>query len=234
MSNQNTTTISPSNYYGTTGQPGKAKNNKLAVIILTILGILIVGAVITTTVVSNLDNDNDTSGRIIKRENSPTLELYAELEEEMTLASLQEKTDKAGANITVEDGAGTIMFPDDPDDMIFFYIDRKSDSYIDNNEAINEEEDYTVEDEEYVALTLEGYNPEDITYYFRFAHRITGSDNTDDDETEEENIGIAFVEASEDDEEEEEGYEVYDGYEFFMFPTKEEAIKAYLSPDSNK
>lgn len=233
MDNSNINIISPSKYYDANPQrSNKPQKGRVIAIVLGALGVVLAITIIVATIIF-ANGTSTTSPNGIIRENSPTLELYSNLEEEMALSALQEAVARAGATITVEDGAGTIQFADDPINMIFFAIDRESDS---NTAA--EDDEYTMDYDEYydsegnyVPLSLEDYAPSDMTTFFRFAHTIT--EPTDDPNAEPENIGISFVEADEDDGTEA-GYEVYDGYEFFLFPTKKEAIEAYLSPDTNK
>ena len=204
------------NYYGPTGQPpAKNNNRKLIFIISAIVVCLILIGVIAAIVISNSNHSEEIEQEegvdpaiIALRQNSPTLEFYATLKEEMPLSELQNAVTKAdiGAEIFVTSGSGTISIPGETD-RIYFYIDELTDS--DGGEENEDIEPYySIEEKN----EIDNYKPTDTVYYIRYAREIN----------DEEGIGISYVE-------EDGEYEVYDGYEFFNFPTKTEAIDAYLS-----
>lgn len=208
----NNNMITPSNYYGATGQPVKS-NNKLPLIIGAVVAIIaVICIVVVATIMINRNGDDYPPTTVVfERENNPILELYASLKkEQMTLAELREATEGTSTEVSVEDGFGKISLSSYPDDTIYFYINTEEEyNYIDNGEP---DEEYTAKDAAAVT-TIDSYGPNDIVYYFRYAHNITDDDN----------IGISYID-------EKNEYEVYDGYEFYNFPTKKEAIDAYLAP----
>ena len=208
----NNNMITPSNYYGATGQPTKSRS-KLPLIIGIVIAIAaIIGVVVIAVVAINRNNDNYVPATVVfERKNNPILELYSNLEkEQMTLGELRQAISDPSAEITVDGGFGKIALSSYPDDAIYFYINTEEEfNYMDNGEP---DEEYTAKDAAAVT-TIDSYGPNDIVYYFRYAHNITDDDS----------IGVSYID-------EQDEYEVYDGYEFFNFPTKEEAIKAYLAP----
>ena len=91
MDNQNIGTASSNNYYNANYQAQPKKGKTIAVIV-GILGVLLAVAIIIIAIVF-ANNTSTTTGAIV-RENSPTLELYGKLDEEMTLGTLQEEIDE--------------------------------------------------------------------------------------------------------------------------------------------
>ena len=216
--NPTTQIATPSNYYGPTGQPSSKNNkHKPALIISVIIAVclIIIGIAVAIVALNNNSSETEEQGVdpaiVALRQNSPTLEFYATLKEEMPLSELQNAVAKAdiGAEIFVTSGNGTISIPGETD-LIYFYIDEATDS--DGAEENEDIEPYYTSEE---VNEIDKYKPTDIVYYIRYAREIN----------EEEGIGISYVDEGNE-------YEVYDGYEFFNFPTKEEAIEAYLSQNN--
>ena len=226
MNTSNSNTLStPSNYYGPTGQPAAPRDYKKPFIIASIIAALaIVVAIIAVSVIGlTSNNEGGSSSLVITRENNPMLELYATLDEKMTLEDLQKAISNSGLNaeIFIEYDAGTISTSDSPEDFIYFYIDRKDPkSYTGDSSYIDDDDESMIgakEEKTESVNMLDTYQPEDTTYFFRYAHMIT----------EDENIGITYYD-------DEDIYDVYDGFELYSFPTKKEAIEAYLSPEAKQ
>ena len=202
--------VSPSNYYGASGQPAEPKSKKIFLVVSAIIvALAILAAIIIVTI---MNSDLDEPALIEAREDTPTLQLYAGLEEEMTLEALKEAVSNANNNaeIFIEDGGfGSITIPDSKD-AVFFYIDKEE-------EQTEEEEEVIINDEETTTNTIDSYQPTDIVYNIRYAHELTDDMNMGIDYNEEDNV-----------------YEVSVNIEAFSFSTKEEAIKAYLAPEVNQ
>lgn len=211
MKNQNNNIVSPSNYYGAVGQPVKSKNNLPLVIGAIVAVIVLVGVIVG--VVMLINRDNTSVSVVVERENNPVLELYKSLnKEEMTLAELQQAVEKSSTEfvITVEDGFGVVSESPDSIDALNFYINTEEEF---NHVGIDVSDSGDLVEGVIADTDLDSYGSNDIVYYFRYAHKLS------DDES----IGISYVE-------EEGEYEVFDGYESYLMPTKDEAIEAYLAP----
>lgn len=212
--NQNINVMTPSNYYGTTGQPVEKKSKKILFVALAVaIVVAIIGGLVILSVVNN---NNSSPGSIQQRENTAVLDLYANLDNEMTLEELkQELTDsKMNAEIIVEDGGfGSIVFSD-YSDAIYFYIDREDENYEEPVLEISEEDDGLDENGNRKIINIVNtYQPVDKVYDFRYSN----------EESPENNIGIYYDETDN-------VYEVFNGVDSFQFTTKQEAIAAYLSP----
>lgn len=212
--NQNINVMTPSNYYGATGQPVEKKSKKILFVALAVaIVVAIIGGLVILSVVNN---NNSSPGSIQQRENTAVLDLYANLDSEMTLEELkQELTDsKMDAEIIVEDGGfGSIVFSDYTD-AIYFYIDREDENYEEPVVEISEEDDGLDENGNRKIINIVNtYQPVDKVYDFRYSN----------EESPENNIGIYYDETDN-------VYEVFNGVDSFQFTTKQEAIAAYLSP----
>ena len=237
--NYNNTVTTPSNYYGPTGQPVTSRDHKKPFIIIAIIvALAIVIALVAISIINltNNNSDDDSTSLVIVRENTPILELYATLGEDMTLETLQKAVNDSKINAEIfigEDGFGTISIPES-EDFIYFYTETEEtepyteEDYADYEEDDDWSEDYDSESEgieeeaieentEEKVNMLSTYEPSNKTYYFVYSRSAS----------DEERIGISYVD--------EEGiYEVFDGYETYTFPTKQEAIEAYLSPEAKQ
>lgn len=206
----NNNIITPSNYYSTGGQPAGSKSKK---ILLVVAAAAVAIAILVSIIVVTIMNNEPTEPALVNtRENTPTLQLYANLDEEMNLASLRRAVSESGSNasITIEEGGfGTIKIPDS-EDAIYFYIDRE-------DEELEPDEIDSDEDDETTVNLLNTYDSVDIVYNIRYAHSFL--DDMD--------MGIVYNE-------EENTFDVFTSGEGIGFPTKKEAIEAYLSPDANQ
>ena len=205
----NTNIVTPNNFYGATGQPPESKTRKTIFIIAIVVAVCVILTTIVLIAILNRNNTGDTPS-FTSRENTSTLQLYAALKDEMTLGELQQAVNDfdVEAEITIMDGGfGTIKIPDAPD-SIFFYIDRADDSYVETG-AID-----TLNSSTETANIISTYQPNDITYDYRYAYELYYDTN----------IGIGR-------DEEDGTYEVYTETDDFAFPTKQEAIEAYLAPE---
>ena len=200
MNNQQYTNITtPSNYYGTTGLPNKNKKTKT---IFAIIGLAVVLVIALIIILASVTGNNQNGPELSEaRENTPTLQLYASLENEMTLEDIEKAANSANAGFevaTYDDGTGTVRIPEKEDYLIFDYD-------IEENEDEEEyDSTYTINQ-----VTLQ---PDEIIYNIRYVFEI-GDDGY-------------FISFSEDS-----GmYQVFDFDEVFDYSTKKEAIEAFLAP----
>ena len=199
MSNQQYTNITTSsNYYGTTGLP----NNKKTKTIFAIIGLAVVLVIVLIIILVSVTGNNQSGPEPGEaRENTPTLQLYASLENEMTLEDIEQAANSTNVGFevaTYDDGTGTVRIPEKEDYLVFDYD-------IEENE---DEEEY---DSTYT-INQVTIQPDEIIYDIRYVYEI-GDDSY-------------FISFSEDS-----GmYQVFDFDEVFDYSTKKEAIEAFLAP----
>lgn len=229
----------------TDGYPTPPRKNKLLVYaVLGILCLAIIVAITVLVVLINSSNGEESLDLVEVRENTKTLQIYATLDEEMTAGELEKaaKAIDSDAEITFYDnGTGKIEIPGENDMILFDHqsgifeglespIDDSDYEPINNVETIDEEEsdddddlydedimetDGITDDELIVdyypsAVT---YQPGDIVREIRYSYPIM--DNA---------YSISYSS-------EEKAYIVFNLMYEFAFPTKDEAIKAYLAPE---
>ena len=210
--------ITPS-YYEAQTQP--VDNGKKKRIIFVVVAIAIVAIIFMAIIILKASHQSsDDSALVAQRENTPTLQLYSKLKEETTLWELRQLIleIEPSAMVSVEDGGyGTIRIPD-AKDAIFFNIDRIDDSYDESGaiDTINNQTGASGNENDSVNI-IDTYATNDPVSFFRYVHELH----------EESDMGISF-------DDEENTYYVYIDDEGFSFPTKQQAIDAYLSPEVNQ
>lgn len=207
----NSNTLTPTKYTeaNRTTQPN---NLKFKIFLISIISVMVIGLVILIILITNKNNTQP----VTTRENTPTLQIYAELPDEMPISDIEKTIKKidSSAEVTLDEGYGMIKIPNTNEYISFFYL------YQDNeNEIIEEdEESEDIEDESYDdsdesdeenEITEIIYQP-DIAYDFTYVYDL-GEDG----------LYISRVTNN--------LYQSYNGEEVFDFTTKEEAIEAYLS-----
>ncbi|MBR2839832.1 hypothetical protein IKE82_00660 [Candidatus Saccharibacteria bacterium] len=193
------------------------KNNsrkRTMIIVVAVVITLVVCAVIALVVILNSNRLEPEYSVVEERENTPTLQLYAKLQSDsMTFGELRQFVMDAGINARImidETGSGMIQIPDTKDALLF-YIDREDGELVSTDEADASFEGH----EEYGtgANMADSYSSNDITYDYCYSYDYE-SENA---------IGIYY-------DEEENVYFTYNGVEEFEFPTRQEAVEAYLAP----
>ena len=226
--NQNISTPQYINQTTNPNQPTKAEDSGSRKSIITTICCVVIAIILTATITAiitnhinnaeeNEDEDDEDYSMTIERNDTPFLQLYSTLGEEMTISELKEKLQGqyANAKLTInDDNTGTVTM-DGVRDYISFYYDSITEK--ENEAEENEEED-------------EIYDPSAVTNY-----EVTEVTNYDPSTTIQEIMYIYEPESIEDAplsigySEEDNVYYVDVFYETFEFPTKQEAIDAYLS-----
>ena len=199
-------------------------NHRKRNIVITIAGFLLtifITATITTLIVNNIDDsetDTEYEETTIIRKNTPLLELYASLNEEMTIDELKAilQKDYSNAKLTIyDDNTGNVSMNDNNNDFVSFYYDTMSTDEEESDEE-SDEENTTSTPTNYEVSEITDYDPSTLIRDIEYIYQP--------DELEDSPLSIGY---SEDDE----TYYVNVFYDVFDFATKEQAINAYLSTD---
>ena len=136
------------------------------------------------------------------RENTATLQMYAALDDEIPVENIESavKAINSEAVVSIEDGYGTIRIPSEDKEFISFTF-------------VTEEEASTASDEplEEDGIAEKTYSP-NIAYSFAFVYPIDAEDA----------ITISYSDQG--------IFYYYDGLDVYEFPSRQEAIDAYLAP----
>ena len=211
----NNTIISP---YGNSNssQPQPSSKNKFLIIGIISLIVIVLIAIAIVAIINLTSGDTGQSDEEFvsagSMENTPALQIYAALDENVPLDELEgiAKNIDSSAEVVIEgNGYGTITVPGYSDNVIFEYF-ADTDEPIDCDEEDSESCETKDEEDEEDDGTL---HLSDTTSSVRYAFII-------------DNSGISISKSLEGD-----GYRIVDeAGDAFDYPTKEEAIAAYLSP----
>lgn len=204
------------NYSGARGLGGgSVPGNNKKKIALVIAGIVMAIAVIVLGVVFMIprsdESDDEEIVLVYERPNSPLLQAYASLSNEMPISQLEQavKSIAQDVELTVdeEEGIGYLRNPEGKEYIAFYYdtIDYSGDD--ESDEPIG-------------SPTTVTYTGDTIAYDIRYVREP-------EEENDDFNLSISYSE--------EDGlYYVYDLEEVYEFKTRQEAIDAYLSPTASQ
>lgn len=200
------------NYVALNSPSPQPKNKKIIAIIGAAVVTIIALIIILIFTIRGSQNPNSLpSGNI----NSATLQIYAALNDELSMDNIQDtvKNINGDAVVNIDDGYGTIEIPSSPKEFISFFFETEGTDEEDINEApseagsLSDSTEYS-EGENYVEKT---YGP-NIAYGFTYVRPIDEEDSVTISPS---GDGIFYY---------------YDGLDIYEFPTKQEAIDAYLAP----
>lgn len=205
--NSYSSNFAPSNpYYGTLNQPSKKR--KFAIIGAITVAIVCLITLIVLIIVKNQGSEGLPAGK----QNTATLQIYAALNNEIPIEEIESvvKNINGDAKVTIDDGYGAIELSSGTKEFISFYFETEEslDEDLSEDELPLEPDEYLEENNDYVEKI---YAP-NVAYGFTYVHPI-------DDENA---ITISDSDTG--------TFYYYDGLDVYEFPTKREAIEAYLAP----
>lgn len=207
MNNNQYQSVGPTSF-NYDARPQASSKSKFVIIGLIVVAIVALILVAVFIISKNQNNDYLPDGR----ENSAVLQIYAALEDEIPISEIETtvKNINSAAVVTIEDGYGTIELSDDTKEFISFYFETEEST----NEELLDGESLADLDESYENYDDGGDIKEthdiNIAYGFVYVHEISDDDGI--------TVSCASV------------CYYYDGLDIYEFPTKQEAIDAYLAP----
>ena len=184
----------------------RPSHSKLKILAVVVAALIIVALVLAAIIFAR---NNRKPSEIISagKNNTATLQIYAALDNEIPIESLEGvvKEQGYGAKVDIYDGYGTIVLPGNENEIISFQLD---------NEATSEDDEEPFEDSWAGIL---GARQPNTAYDFVYSLQSRGTDGPDIYIAQESDTsGIIF--------------RYFDGTDLYDFPTKEEAIASYLAP----
>lgn len=175
-------------------------SGKLKLLIIGLIAAAVIGLVLL--VIFIIGKNQNASILPAGKENSATLQIYAALEDEISADQIESivKSIDGSAVVSIEDGYGTIKIPSETEELISFNFATEEESSPASDEYL-EEDDYAEK----------VYAP-NTAYAFTFIVPLN----------EEDAITISYSDQG--------IFYYYDGLDVYEFPTKQEAIDAYLAP----
>ena len=217
--------------------PPKKQKKLLLYIMIGIFCLALVVLIVILIARANPDGGDETLSLAESRENTKTLQIYATLDDKMTAGELEKAAKAIDPNAEIsffDNGTGQLKLPDQEDYILFDHelgsfeglespIDESDYEVTDNYDIAEDDEfdddDYaeteTIEEDE---LALD-YTPSEVSYQ--------SSDIVREIRYVYPSIDNAYSISHSDDDS---VYVVFNLMYDFTFPTKEEAIKAYLAP----
>ena len=192
-----------------------SKRKKLLIVVIcgTILIVGLIIALIAIASNNSSDEDETVAYLVTERENTPMLQTYAVLKNEMRLEELKQAVEANAPNaqlIIRNDGMGYFQEPDGKDYLAFYF-----EPPIDTNAMEKELEGIDTTEEAVNEAPTIDYNPEIQVYDIRYVYAF--------DDSEDSPLSISYSQ--------ENGmYEVFNLDDVFTFSTRQEAIEAYLAP----
>ena len=202
MDNNQYTSIVESANENAANAPKEKSKLKMIIIIAIVAVLVIVGIVVAVVMLSKGSGGNEKKDGTALVKDNDTLQIYAELDEEIPLESIDSvvKNINAGASVSLDDGYGTIKMSDSKGEFISFYYETEENEVDDSISEQHSNDPATIDDKT--------YGP-DIAYGFTYVLPL-------DDEN---SMTVSCDNSC----------YFYDGGETHEYDNKEEAIKAYLA-----
>lgn len=192
------------------------------IVIVNIIVVAVVGVVLQSIINASKDFDtvnNAVIGEpIVVREETPILDIYSKLNEQMSIEELSNIALQSQQNVAIlltDDGIGTIKLPNSADVIVFSHplISEENDSVASENTETTDNEDAETTDNPATPSPVVDYPPSTVINDIRYVYDL-GNDG----------YYIGY-------DDEAHRYVVYDSNETFELDTKADAIEAYLAPE---